>query len=90
MTEPARLGIIPVMKLVSDDRGRLTAAGLFRPNTAFEATPQADGSIRIVELVERKVPVVRSRRLNGRLRGADIKIPREVIAAAVRADRDSR
>ena len=47
------------MKLVADSRGRLTAADLFRPNTAFDASPQPDGSIRIVELVEKKVSPVR-------------------------------
>ena len=44
------------MKLVADSRGRLTAADLFRPNTAFDASPQPDGSIRIVELVKKKLP----------------------------------
>ncbi len=46
----------PIMKLVADSRGRLTAADLFRPGTAFDASPQPDGSIRIVELVEKKLP----------------------------------
>jgi len=46
----------PIMKLVADSRGRLTAADLFRPGTAFDASPQSDGSIRIVELVEKKFP----------------------------------
>jgi hypothetical protein len=36
------------------------------------------------------VPIVKPRRINGRLRGADVKLSRETIAAAVRADRDQR
>lgn len=78
------------MKLVADSRGRLTAADLFRPNTAFDASPQPDGSIRLIELVEKEVPTVRARRVKGRWVGADIKLSRETIAAAVRADRDAR
>jgi hypothetical protein len=79
----------PHMKLVTDDRGRLTSAGLFRPNTAFDATPQPDGSIRVVQLREAKVPTLKPQRVNGRLR-LPVKISREIIAAAVRADRDER
>ena len=78
------------MKLVTDDRGRLTSAGLFRPNTAFDAEPQPDGSIRIVELAEKKPPVVRPKRVNGRLRLVGVNVSRELVAAAIRVDRDSR
>lgn len=78
------------MKLVADSRGRLTAADLFRPNTAFDASPQPDGSIRLIELVEKKVPTVRARFINGRWTGAAVKLTRETIAAAIRADRDAR
>jgi hypothetical protein len=55
------------MKLVADSRGRLTAADLFRPGTAFDASPQPDGSIRIVELVEKKTPRARIVRRGGRM-----------------------
>ena len=78
------------MKLTTDDRGRLTSAGLFRPNAAFNAEPQPDGSIRLIELAEREVPVVKPRRVNGRLRGAAIELSRSQVAAAVRAERDDR
>ena len=47
------------MKLVADSRGRLTAADLFRPGAAFDAPPRPDGSIRIIELVEKEVPLVK-------------------------------
>lgn len=47
------------MKLVADDNGRLACKGLFTPRQAFSASRQPDGSIRLVELVEKEVPVVR-------------------------------
>jgi hypothetical protein len=80
----------PIVKIVADSRGRLTSADLFRPGIAFDATPQPDGSIRVMELAEREVPTVRPRRVMGRLRGADVKPSTAVVAAAVRADRDER
>lgn len=63
-------------------------ADLFRPNTAFDVSRQSDGVIRIAELTE--VPVLKPRRVNGRLRGAAVNVSRETVAAAVRADRDER
>ena len=48
------------MKLVADDNGRLACNSLFTPKRAFSAERQADGSIRLVELVEKEVPVVRA------------------------------
>ena len=76
------------MKLTSDSEGRLGSAQLFRPKTDFEATVQPDGSIRIVELT--LAPVVKPRQVSGRLRGADVKVNRQSVAAAVRAERDAR
>ena len=67
LASPARLWDYPIMKLVADSRGRLTAADLFRPNTAFDASPQPDGSIRIVELVEKKATRARIVRRGGRM-----------------------
>ena len=78
------------MKLTADERGRLASAELFRPKATFDATVQTDGSIRLVELEEKQVPVVKPRRINGRLRGADVALSRETVAAAVRAERDAR
>ena len=49
-----------IMKLVADDHGRLACKSLFTPKRAFSAERQADGSIRLVELVEKEVPVVRA------------------------------
>lgn len=77
------------MKLVADSRGRLTAADLFRPNTAFDATPQSDGSIRIIELVEKKVPVVRAVKIKGRWIGnPSVKIDRQAVIESIRQDRE--
>ena len=79
------------MTLVTDSRCRLTCRAILKPNTPYEAERQPDGRIVLTELVERDdVPIVHPRRVNGRLIGADIKLSREVIAAAVRADRDER
>jgi hypothetical protein len=78
------------MKLVADSKGRLTAANLFRPNTAFDASRQPDGSIRVVELVEKEPPIVRARKINGRWTGADLKIDRQAIVESIRQDRESR
>jgi hypothetical protein len=78
------------MKLVADSRGRLTAADLFRPGTAFDASRQADGSIRIVELIEKDVPVVKPIRTKEGFLMLPVKIPREKIIRAIRADRDAR
>ena len=77
-----------VMKLVADEQGRLS--GPFRPKAAFEATVQADGSIRLVEVTNGQVPVMKPRRVNGRLRGAEVALDRDVVAAAVRAERDAQ
>jgi hypothetical protein len=76
------------MKLTADRQGRLGSAELFRPKAEFEATLQPDGSVRLVELTQ--VPVVKPRRVDGRLRGADVRLSRGTVAAAVRAERDAR
>ena len=47
-----------------------------------------DGSVRLVELTQ--VPIVKPRRVDGRLRGAEVCLSRETVAAAVRAERDAR
>lgn len=80
----------PIMRLTADEQGRLTSAELFRPKATFDATVQPDGSIRLVEFAQARAPVVKPRRVNGRLRGADVRLSRESVAAAVRAERDAR
>ena len=79
-----------LMKLTADEQGRLASPELFRPKAIFDATVQPDGSIRLVELPEKQVRVVKPRRVNGRLRGAEIALNRDTVAAAVRAERDAR
>ena len=77
------------MKLVADSRGRLTSADLFRPGEAYEASPQPDGSIRIVQLMEAEVSVVEPVEKNGLLL-SPVPLSPEVIAAAIRAERDKQ
>jgi hypothetical protein len=78
------------MKLVADDRSRIASTVLFRPRAVYDAEKGADGRIVLVELVAAEVPTVKPRRINGRLRGANIPLSAGVVAAAVRSDRDSR
>ena len=78
------------MKLVADERGRITSAELFRPGAVFSAERLADGSIRIVELVENRVPTVSPIRTKEGFLMLPRKLDRKAIAAAIRADRDSR
>ena len=78
------------MKLVADERSRIASTVLFKAGAAYEAKKGADGRIILVELVPADVPTVQPRRIKGRLRGADVPLQRETVAAVVRADRDSR
>ena len=78
------------MKLVADERGRITSAELFRPGTAFNAERLPDGTIRIVELVEKSVPLVKPVRTKEGFLMLPKKVDRKTVAAAIRADRDSR
>ena len=79
------------MKLVADSNGRLACKELFTPRRAFSVERQPDGSIRLIELVEKEVPIIRPVRVKGRLRPPPgFRPSRNVIAAAVRADRDAR
>ena len=78
------------MKLRTDDRARLYGRDLLKPNTDYQAELEGNRIV-LVELVPAETKIVRVRRVNGRLRPpADFKPTRETIAAAVRADRDSR
>jgi hypothetical protein len=78
------------VKLIADAKGRLTAAELFKPGHTFDAAVQADGSIRVVELVEKTVPTV-TVKVN---RDGSFECPRLMsragVRAAVRADRDAQ
>lgn len=78
------------MKLVADENGRLACKELFTPRKPFSAERQADGSIRIVELVEKEVPLVRPVRTKEGFVMLPQKLDRKGVAAAIRADRDAR
>jgi hypothetical protein len=41
------------MKLIADNEGKIGCRELFTPRRTFDASRQADGSIRIVELVDK-------------------------------------
>jgi len=78
------------MKLVADARGRITSAELFHPGTAFDASRQPDGSIRIVELVESEAPVVKPVKTREGFLLAPRRVERNSIRRAIRLDRDAR
>jgi hypothetical protein len=66
-------------------RARLKAAELFRPGTAYDASRQPDGTIRLAELVEKDVPVVCPRRIGGASATGRVELSSEAIAAAIQA-----
>jgi hypothetical protein len=78
------------MKLVADENGRLACKGFFTPRKAFSAERQPDGSIRLVELVEKEVPTVRPVRTKEGFVMLPRKLDRQTITAVIRADRDAR
>lgn len=80
----------PIMKIVADSRGRLTAADLFRPGIAFDANRMPDGTIRLAELVEKEVPTVRPVRTKDGFLMSPVNISRKDIRAALRKDRDAQ
>jgi hypothetical protein len=79
-----------MMKVVADKNGRICSAELFPPRTAFDASRQPDGSVRVVELVEKEVPLVKPIRTAEGFLMLPIKASRKAIRTALRADRDSR
>jgi hypothetical protein len=68
----------------------LACKGLFSPRKAFSAERQPDGSIRLVELVEKEIPPVRPIRTKEGFLMLPRKLDRRTITAAIRKDRDSR
>lgn len=77
------------MRLTADSKGRLTSAEMFPPGTTFNASLEPDGSRRLVELVEKDVPLVKTRKSAGFVL-VDTKLDRAAIRSALRADRDAR
>jgi hypothetical protein len=78
------------MKLVADSNGRLASKELFPPGKPFSAERMPDGSIRVVELVEKEVPTVEPIRTKEGFLMLPVKLERKIVAAAIRADRDSQ
>ena len=78
------------MKLVADSNGRLACKDLFPPGKPFSAERMGDGSIRLMELVEKEVPTVHPVRTRGGFLMLPVKLDRKTVAAAIRADRNSR
>lgn len=92
------MGLAPVrfrwdnttMKLVADSKGRIASMELFTPGKPFSAERQADGSIRLIELVEKPVPEVKLvRNKDGTLTFPQpCRLDRKTIVESIRADRD--
>jgi hypothetical protein len=78
------------MRLVADENGRLACKELFTPRKPFSAQRQPDGSIRVIELVEKEAPIVRPVRTRQGFLMLPRKLDRKSITAAIRADRDAR
>jgi hypothetical protein len=78
------------MKLVADKNGRICSVELFPPRTVFDASRQPDGSVRVVQLVEKEVPLIKPIRTREGFLMLPVKVNRESIREAIRADRDAR
>ena len=77
------------MKLIADSNGRLACKELFTPGKPFSANRMPDGSIRLVELVEKDVPLVEPIVSPEGFLMLPGKLDRKTIAGAIRTDRDS-
>lgn len=78
------------MKLVADNNGRICSAELFPPRTAFDASRQPDGSVRLVELAGKEAPLVKPVRTPEGFLMLPVRASRQAIRSAIRADRDAR
>ena len=78
------------MKVTTDDEGRMTCAELFPPHSAFDARRMPDGTVRVVRVENGDVPVVKSVLTKDGLMVSPVKVSRETIRAAIRADRDAQ
>ena len=80
----------PHVKLRTDNRARLYGRDLLKPNTDYQAEMEGNRIV-LVELVPAQVKTVRPRRVGGRLRPPKgFRPSKEVLAAAIRSDRDER
>ena len=79
----------PHVKLRTDNRARLYGRDILKPNTDYQADLEGNRIV-LVEMVRAEPKVIRARKVNGRWRGANIKLDRKALAAAIRAERDER
>ena len=66
MQNERKRGIIPRMKLVSDQRCRIQSRELLKANTPYDAQIASDGRIILTDLVPKQIPLARLVRKNGR------------------------
>lgn len=78
------------MKLVADSNGRLACRQLFPPGKPFSANRMPDGSIRLVELKEKEVPLVEPVLSPEGYLMLPCVLDRKTVAKAIRADREAR
>jgi hypothetical protein len=78
------------MKLVADSSGRLACKELSPPGKPFSADRMPDGSIRLVELEEKDVPLVEPVLSPEGYLMLPCTLDRKSISEALHADRDSR
>jgi hypothetical protein len=71
-------------------KGVLACAELFPPRSTFDARRMPDGTVRVVKLENGDVPVVKSVLTEDGLMISPVKVSRETIRAAIRADRDAQ
>ena len=63
---------------------------IFHPGAVFDVTPQPDGSIRVMELFEKEVPVVKLKKRSDGLFVSPMVLSREAVRAAIRSDRGAQ
>ncbi len=78
-----------MVTLKTDDRGRVKLPGI-EPGSVFSFSTEPDGSIRLAQVVEKEAPVVNPVKRKDGSYSWPVKLSREQITAAIRADRDSR
>ena len=68
----------------------MTCAELFPACSTFDARRMPDGAVRVVELKNGDAPTVKSVLMEDGLLVSPVKVSRQTIRAAIRADRDAQ
>jgi hypothetical protein len=76
-------------KIVLDNKRRASFGPEFKPGDSFLREVSGD-TITFRKLRPVEPPVVRARKVNGKWMGAELKLDREAIVAAIKRDRESR